>query len=188
MTDTATHILDTAFELMIAKGYNSFSYKDISKEVGIKTSSIHYHYPTKPDLAQAVVERYCGDFEATLEGIERQSESGLKRISLFSERLLKAFDKGRGFCLCVSLASDEKTLPSSITKKVSAFFGGALDWLAANISLGQEQGDIKEELNPKLTANATLSLLEGAMVLARAHGDEKSLRNAQRWLNGVLQS
>lgn len=49
-------ILNTAESLIQKMGYNGFSYKDIALIVGIKTSSIHYYYPTKEDLAAAVID------------------------------------------------------------------------------------------------------------------------------------
>ena len=35
-------ILDHAITLMMLRGYNGFSYRDLSELVGVKTSSIHY--------------------------------------------------------------------------------------------------------------------------------------------------
>ena len=28
-------------------GYNNFSFRELAKEVGIKSASVHYHFPTK---------------------------------------------------------------------------------------------------------------------------------------------
>ena len=48
-------ILLVAESLIQSRGYNAFSYKDISEIIGIKTSSIHYYFPTKADLGKQVV-------------------------------------------------------------------------------------------------------------------------------------
>jgi len=48
--DIYKHILTVAEGLIQSQGYNTFSYRDIANQVGVKTSSIHYHFPTKADL------------------------------------------------------------------------------------------------------------------------------------------
>ncbi|MEL7005841.1 MAG: helix-turn-helix domain-containing protein, partial [Bacteroidota bacterium] len=35
---------------MLKRGYNAFSFSDISKPLGIKNAAIHYYYPTKEKL------------------------------------------------------------------------------------------------------------------------------------------
>src|ERR1700761_8876691 len=44
-------------------GYNALSYRDLAAEVGVKSSSVHYHFPTKAHLAEALVARYSEDFD-----------------------------------------------------------------------------------------------------------------------------
>ena len=38
-------LLDHAQILLMTRGYNGFSYRDLSTLVGVKTSSIHYYFP-----------------------------------------------------------------------------------------------------------------------------------------------
>jgi TetR/AcrR family transcriptional regulator, transcriptional repressor for nem operon len=38
-------LLDHARNLLMTRGYNGFSYRDLSALVGVKTSSIHYYFP-----------------------------------------------------------------------------------------------------------------------------------------------
>ena len=63
---TAQKILTIAQQNVQTKGFNGFSYQDLAQEIGIKTSSIHYHFPTKDDLALALVTAYREAFDAEL--------------------------------------------------------------------------------------------------------------------------
>ena len=54
---TKTKIMDTAEGFIVQGGYNAFSFRDIAEAVGIKSASVHYHYPTKADLVSAVMVR-----------------------------------------------------------------------------------------------------------------------------------
>ena len=58
MADRRSAILDVAERRIRAHGYNGFSFREIADEIGIKSASVHYHFPTKADLAAAVAKRY----------------------------------------------------------------------------------------------------------------------------------
>ena len=69
--DAKTQILDKASELMMQRGINGFSYRDISTPLGVKNAAIHYHYPGKNDLILALIEeqhevlrKYTAEFMA----------------------------------------------------------------------------------------------------------------------------
>src|SRR5690606_40708940 len=54
MGDTAQQIIDLAEDAIATKGYSAFSFREIAALMGIKSASIHYHFPTKPHLGLAV--------------------------------------------------------------------------------------------------------------------------------------
>ena len=66
LNKTAHKVLDVAEELIQKRGFNAFSFKDLQERVGIKTSSIHYYFPTKQELASALIERYSESFKDQL--------------------------------------------------------------------------------------------------------------------------
>jgi TetR/AcrR family transcriptional repressor of nem operon len=51
-------IVGHAITLMMLRGYNGFSYRDLSELVGVKTSSIHYYFPAKDDLVLEAIHEY----------------------------------------------------------------------------------------------------------------------------------
>ena len=184
--DTSTKILDVAEKLIITKGFNAFSYNDISEVIGVKTASIHYHFPTKEDLSLAVVERFRKRFLESLNDIEDKESSGLKRIEKYGRAIVKAFDKGKGFCLCLSLASDEQTVPEKTSLVVSEFFKDSEKWIKASIIKGQSEEEINPNLDPKTTATSIVGLFEGTLVIARAYKSEKPLKDVISWAKNIL--
>ncbi len=64
VSSTADEILACARNLIIAGGYNGFSYADIADVVGIRKPSIHHHFPSKVDLVRTLVSRYREEVEA----------------------------------------------------------------------------------------------------------------------------
>jgi len=43
-------------------GYSNFSFRELANEVGIKSASVHYHFPTKEDLGTELAKRYTEYF------------------------------------------------------------------------------------------------------------------------------
>src|SRR3954469_22776526 len=71
VSTTSDDILACARSLIVAGGYNGFSYADIAEVVGIRKASIHHHFPTKLDLVRTLLERYDEEFRAGLAETER---------------------------------------------------------------------------------------------------------------------
>ena len=84
--NTKENILKLTQEFIQTKGFNSFSYLDISNKLGIKRASIHYYFPKKSDLGKAVVIKYTEQFNSSL--IKIQNNDNLN----FSEKLDRYFD------------------------------------------------------------------------------------------------
>ncbi|MCJ7815695.1 MAG: TetR/AcrR family transcriptional regulator, partial [Xanthomonadales bacterium] len=56
VSNTREQIIDKAFQLMLQRGMNGFSYRDISEPLGVKNAAIHYHFPNKTDLIKALID------------------------------------------------------------------------------------------------------------------------------------
>ena len=48
-SEKASKILLVACSVIMERGYNGFSFRDVAAEVGIKSATIHYHFPTKAE-------------------------------------------------------------------------------------------------------------------------------------------
>src|SRR3989442_7621649 len=79
MGNVANAIMDAAERHMQQGGFGGFSFREIAADVGIKSSSVHYHFPTKEALAAAVIRRWA---EETSEFIDKeiQKESDPVRV------------------------------------------------------------------------------------------------------------
>src|SRR4051812_50214233 len=71
VSSTADDILACARSLIIAGGYNGFSYADVAEVVGIRKPSIHHHFASKVDLVRTLVSRYRAEAEAGLSALGR---------------------------------------------------------------------------------------------------------------------
>ena len=167
-SETATKLLDEAQALIQRRGYNGFSYRDLATAIGIKTASIHYHFPTKADLGAALIERYLQGLEASLTRIEREEGSARARLEAFVA-LYRQTEAAGAICLCGSLASDHETLAPEVQGAVGAYLDRSEAWVREQLEAGDAAGELTCS-EPASAAALLLSSLQGGLILARARG------------------
>jgi TetR/AcrR family transcriptional repressor of nem operon len=172
--ETASKLLDAAQVLIQERGYNAFSYKDLAEAVGIRTASIHYHFPGKASLGLALMERYIADLDRALAGIGRNARTHKGKLKSFIK--LYADTEARGaICLCGSLASDSGTLPSPLQDAVKIYIENSEQWIAATVKEGVRQGEFQFKGKASDAAASLLSSLQGGLILSRAKGGAQPL-------------
>jgi TetR/AcrR family transcriptional repressor of nem operon len=160
---TAERILDTAQALAQVRGYNGFSYADISAEVAITKASIHHHFPSKAQLAEALIDRYRQRFAAARQEVGDAAAGPRERLAGYARLYAEVFTDGGRMCLCGVFAADAASLPSGVRRAVAAFFEDQERWVAATFA---EAG--LPAARARGAAQAFLAALEGALLLARA--------------------
>ena len=161
--------MDAAELFTQTRGFNAFSYKDVQATVGVKTSSIHYYFPTKQNLATALAERYIERFLAVLDAIDRKHKSPAVRLQAMGQIFIDvAADK---LCLCNMLASDLLSIPAEGMEALRGFFEKAEKWIAKTITEGVEAGEFQSRLRPRHMAPYILAALEGGLLIARTRKD-----------------
>ncbi len=162
--DSATQILDIAERRMRQTGYNAVSYRDIAAEMGIKSASLHYHFPKKEDLGAALTQRYSDNFAAALQQIASRETSPKDRIQAFVD-IYSVELKQRGLvCLCAVLGAETDGLPDRVSGEIKNFFDKNINWLT-------QQYDALGKDDPASHAKTALSLLSGAMIVSASSND-----------------
>ena len=166
--NTATELLDAAQRMVQERGFNAFSYKDLSEAIGIRTASIHYHFKTKADLGQALVERYCEGLAVTLSGLDRKSTNRAKLKGLV--QMYRETENAGAICLCGSLASDIATLHDDLREAVQSYLADTRSWVEQKIVDGVAGGEFDPVASPKDLASSLVAGLQGALLMGRASG------------------
>ena len=161
---TAQTILDTAEAQMRARGYNDVSYRNIADALGMKSASLHYHFASKTDLGVALVRRYAANFRAAYDAQIQGTSAPPVKLDIFIALHRQALAEQELICLCAVLGAERGSLPEAINDEVRAFFQRNINILA---QLFKDAGLPK----PERTAKASISALEGAMIVAGVNGD-----------------
>jgi TetR/AcrR family transcriptional repressor of nem operon len=185
--EVAQEILDLAQNLFQERGYNSFSYRDLSEQVGIKTSSIHYYFPTKGDLAKALVLRYREHFQAAFSQIDTRSNDPKEKLELYLQLFIDGFRSCRRVCLCSMLASDFVNLPEGVQQEIKGLFSDNEAWIAKVLDDGRDSGVFDFKGSPERMARMIFSALEGSTISARIFENEHRLSFTSDWIMRMLQ-
>jgi TetR/AcrR family transcriptional repressor of nem operon len=176
-SDTATRILDVAERLVEVRGFNGFSYADVSVELNVTPAALHYHFANKADLGVALVDRYTTRFDDALQAVETRTADALERLGAYADLYLDVLSRKR-MCLCGMMAAELETLPEPMQEAVLEFFTRNQAWLSRVLKDGKAKGTVGFDGSPSKTARTIIGTLEGAMLLARLFGDVAGFRSA----------
>jgi TetR/AcrR family transcriptional repressor of nem operon len=168
--DTAQRILDVAERLVQVRGFNGFSYADVAAELALTKASLHYHFPGKAELGQALIDRYTQRFSDALAQIGGRPDDALTKLDAYAGLYADSL-RGRRMCLCGMLAAEYQTLPNPIKEAVVEFFDANEIWLEGVLEEGRADGTLNFDGSATDTARMIIGGLEGAMLVARPYRD-----------------
>ncbi len=164
----ADEILDVTQALVQQHGYHGFSFRDVARAVGIKSASVHYHFPTKELLGATLARRYTDTVLAHLGDPGDPNSDPDVLIGRFVGVFRTVLEDDGLMCLCGMLGAETRTLPDQVAAESRRFFRLTGAWLATvlrrrDVGLSQAQADA--------LALRTIATLEGSMVVSRALDD-----------------
>ncbi len=179
MNPTAQNIVDSANRMIRDGGYHSFSFRQIADELGIKSASIHYHFPTKEDLGFVVTKQYTDNFIRLIGDPEELK----KPLDFYTKAFENSLKENKRACLCGILAAESGRLPQSIRKILEDFSDQNIAWL---------ENALKHQLpnwtNAKArgVASVVFATLEGAMIFAAMTEKSDHIRHVSKSLKALL--
>jgi TetR/AcrR family transcriptional regulator, transcriptional repressor for nem operon len=174
---SAAKILDVAERLVQVRGFNGFSYADVAGELGVTKASLHYHYPGKAELGEALITRYATRFAEALLTIDAECADVPAKLAAYAG-VYAAVLREQRMCLCGMLAADYETLPPAMRAAVVRFFDENGVWLEQVLEQGTSDGTVHYEGSARDAAQLIISTLEGAMLVARPYGDPERFQSA----------
>ncbi|MGF6484295.1 TetR/AcrR family transcriptional regulator [Paraburkholderia sp. JPY419] len=168
-SQTADRIIAAGRQLIMRRGYNGFSYADISEAIDIRKASIHHHFPTKTDLVIAVLNEWQQAFDADVAALQASGADAIAQLRAYIghwERCIA--DDTAPFCIAGMLGAELPSLPAEVAQRVKAFFENLTSWLEQVLESGARGGLIQLDSSIQTEAAALISLVYGAMLAARA--------------------
>lgn len=167
-TDTRETIMDAARLMVQAHGYNALSFREVAKAVGVKSASIHYHFPTKGDLAAALAKRYTDEAIAFFDDLLASGDDAGTCIGKYTDVFRAALLKDNRMCLCGIMSAERDDLPPAVLAEVDRFAEANVHWLVELLSQQKAAGRTKAVQRQALGIFAAIG---GAQLVARGRGD-----------------
>lgn len=162
MLDTRETIMAVARATAQAHGYGGLSFRELAKAIGVKSASIHYHFPTKADLGAALARRYCEDAAATFDRFRGETADAGALLRRYTDVFRLALINDNRMCMCGFMAAEHDDLPEAVKREVQAFADLNIVWLADVLS-GTADAEAR--------ALAIFAAVGGAQLIARSRGD-----------------
>jgi TetR/AcrR family transcriptional repressor of nem operon len=170
-SDTKRKILKLADALLREKGFSGFSYADIAQQLGVKNAAIHYHFPSKEDLA--VLQQERRRFAKWIARKAIREMDAREKLEWFFSIYTHYLDHGRKLCIPGSLAASFPDIPQSMRAESAALLNEMLDWLAAMLEEGRSAGIFAFDGSAKEMGVMALSTIQGGLQMARITGEER---------------
>jgi TetR/AcrR family transcriptional repressor of nem operon len=166
--DTRAELLEAAMELLQTIGFNAFSYQDLADRLDIKKASIHYHFPTKEDLAIGLIERSVNRFQAWSETIDDQDLSPSEKLQAYFEYFVRVYKDGKRICPCGQLVAEWRSLPEKLQEMVMRLLQSHKQWLTQLLEKGRKSGEFVKLGTATEQAEYVYSSIQGALQTSRA--------------------
>ncbi len=169
-------ILDATESLSRTLGFRGLTIRDVADKVGVKPAAVHYHFRSKEDLMLATMRRYTERLFVKLGSPTQDPE-----LKLLVQTFQATASQPEAMCLGGVIASEVDGLPDSVRDEIKTFFSRLIHWIAQALS----------HTNPDLRwcdtrALAVTSLLQGAMLTARALDDLTAFERASTMIPALL--
>lgn len=167
-TDTREQIMAAARKMVQARGYNALSFRDLAEAVGVRSASVHYHFPTKGDLGAALARRYTEDGLALLDAMLADGIGYRACLQRYIAVFRAALEDGNRMCLCGIMAAENEDLPPAVRDEVAAFTNANVAWLTGLLA-EHRPGTVPALARAR--GAAIYAAVAGAQLVARGRGD-----------------
>lgn len=166
-SDTRERIMAAARLTVQDLGYSGLSFRELAKDVGIKSASIHYYFSTKGELGAALADRYTADFSEYLEGLLAEDLDAQTCLARYTDVFRNTLRNDNRMCLAGIMAAEHKELPEEVRIEVVKFGEMNEAWVAKVLS--KDGPGVSDSV--LLHARAIFAAIEGAQLVARSRGD-----------------
>jgi len=169
LSDTAIKIADTFKGMVMQRGFNAVSYGDLAKELGIRTASIHYHFPSKAMLGAVVIKRYRENFQTLWQDVDAADpQSYIRAYESFITPIKPVRNMEGVSCLFGVLGAEYQTLCPNIQNVVTSFFVEQAKWLEKVFDGGRKAGVFNFSGSAANFSKLYGSALQGAMLIKKS--------------------
>ncbi len=188
---TRERILQTTFELMYRHGYQGMRIEQILLATDLAKGALYHHFSNKQKLGYAVVD------EVLFGAMQRKWVDPLSNTSTPLITLQSILDQSYQNitqqemelgCPLNNLSQEMSGLDDGFQQRLEHIYNMWSDSLTDALTLGQQNGQVKKDLDPKVVAIFIISSLQGITGAAKCMQDIEMLKQLKDMLNDYIGS
>jgi len=164
MASTKDTIIQLGDALIRDKGYNAFSYHDISKALGIKNAAIHYYFPNKSDLGSAIIKDHIDKVAALRDSLKEKDP--LTKLKSFLQ-IYTSIKSQNMVCIVGSLATDLHSIDKNMETLLRTLAENIIQWIIEILEEGKKAKIFAYENPSRVQALMIISNMLASVQLSR---------------------
>lgn len=179
--EARARILKAAFALLRERGFNAISMDDVARAAEIKKANLFHYFPTKEALGLAVFEHAAAQMRLELETQLAGERDPIRMVDGMFTTLAQGMTRRRcrGGCPVGNLALELSDQYEKIRQRISAYLQEWTGKLTARLEQARDEGYFRKDLRPRQSAEAILSLFEGATLFCKANKEIQPAQSAR---------
>jgi AcrR family transcriptional regulator len=179
-------ILKAVMDILAIKGQDGVTLRQVAKKAGVSLGLISYHYKTRSELFRATLDWILEQFEevdSSLAGPDSSARTRLNSFFLRQEKLLaERTELLTAWFIFVTLGRSDRWLAARIQES----YVERVETVRGFLKEMMDQGAIRPDLRPGLTAEDLVASVEGMGLLWLNRIDKKGIaahrrRAVNRW-------
>lgn len=176
--DMRQSIKQVATRLLIVHGLNGMSFRDIALELGITTTSIHYHFGNKHGLVNEVVADYVAEVEARHRAIwlapDRTLAEKLRQLVDYNweryQQVNKGRDGGNTWSLIGRMRLESQSLTEDARQNLASFTTMLHELIRTAVDDAWRRGELDEATPRQDLAFLILNIVNSSSVFTHGVG------------------
>ncbi|WP_298816274.1 TetR/AcrR family transcriptional regulator [uncultured Roseibium sp.] len=169
--DTRQQIVEAADDLFYSAGFVQTSFADIAKAVNISRGNFYYHFKTKDEILDAVIDKRLADRETLLAKWDETADDPVQRIICFIRIVIVNQSKIMAYgCPVGTMTAELAKLNHPSRTRANQIMALFRNWLQ------RQFGGLGFGKDAELHALHVLGWSQGVASLAQAFGDEVYVR------------
>ncbi len=175
---TRSRVIKAARSLVNRKGFSNTSINDIIRVTGVKKGNLYFHFASKEELGQAILNDAAEEFFEFLSN-SFKGEKPLDRLSYFFDEVFEKHKKTNftGGCIFGNTAleiSDNNSILSDLLKKV---FSKWINVITDILIEAEQYEQLSTKAPPSVLAKHIVASIEGGIMMVRLTKNENDLKD-----------
>lgn len=185
--ETRERLFVAASRLMIEKGYPATSIDEICTAAGVTKGSFFHYFTSKDHLGRELLQRSLDDRVAEHERLAVEPDPLQRLYRLIDQMIRRVDEREVEGCLLGVFAQELSRTHPEIGRLCAGAFNTWIDGLTRDLEEAKARYAPHAAVAPRSLAEHLVAVVEGAFILARAHGEGRVLRESLQHFRGYLE-